>query len=84
MEDNHHEHEKDGNHLTIEYEKGEDEIIAKLIIQCKCSNVLIENITLESLKQNLETSWYDYNMKCDLCEKEFYVRPNLYSFKYID
>jgi len=81
---NHHEYDKDGNHLTIEYEKINDEIIAKLMIQCTCSNVLIENISLESLKQNLEASWYDYNMKCDFCEKEFYVRPNLYSFKYIE
>lgn len=82
--DNHHEYDNDGNHLAIEYEKINDEIIVKLIIQCTCSNVVIENITLESLKQNLKSYWYDYHMKCDFCEKEFYVRPDLYSFKYIE
>ncbi len=82
--DNHHEYEKGGNRLTIEYEKINDEIFAKLIIHCSCSNVLIENITLESVKQNLESSWCDYSMKCDFCPKEFYIRPDLYSFKYLE
>ncbi len=81
--DNHHKWSKDGNNLIIEYKKFNNEFIVEIKMQCRCSNLLIEQVTLESLKQNLENKFSDSDMNCNSCSKEFYIRADLYIFRYI-
>lgn len=81
--DNHRKWSKDGNHLYIEYKKINNEIMVEIKIQCRCSNLLIELVTLESLKLNLENKFSEYEMICDLCNREFYIRADLKIFRYI-
>ncbi len=81
--DNHYEWSKNGNHLFIEYKKINNEISAEIRLQCLCSNLIIEHITLESLKENLETKFSEYQMYCNECQKEFYIPANLRRFRYV-
>lgn len=81
--DNHYEWSKNGNHLFLEYKKINNEISVEIRLQCLCSNLIIEHITLESLKENLETKFSEYQMYCNECQKEFYIPANLRRFRYV-
>jgi len=81
--ENYYRYSKSGNHLIVEYKKVSNRIIVEIKIQCRCTNLLIEQVDLKLFKHNLETCFRDYILKCNSCQREFYISPNLFNFKYI-
>ncbi len=81
--DNHYEWNKEGNHLFIEYMNINNEISVEIKLRCLCLNLIIKHITLDSLKENLETKFSEFQMDCDDCLKEFYISADLRRFRYV-
>ena len=75
---------KNGNILKIEYEKKNDNIFAKIQLKCSCSGLIIDYISLEVLKENLETDFSDFIYICNKCQKEFHIPAHLERFRYIE